>query len=315
MNHATEPLDFRVRPLAPGVTPLRHMKWSIRDEGTNIAPPVAILLHGFGQSADIWRASVRFWQDAARAPTIVAFDLPGHGRSENLTPDRYGISEVADRLAREIHILTDGPVVLIGHSIGGRLALALSEKSDISIKGVILIETAVEGIRPASRMALIDSAKAMSSTFSSTADLIAQIMRQTPLAQRHAVSEYVEHAMHATSDGAALPFDPASAALLFDENADLTWPPLMNLQVPLAVINGAYSSFLKETIIRQMDERVSTPLFKAIIPKAGHALPLERPDALGKTLANAYQFVTNDAASADAAHAKGQDGGRHGRFI
>lgn len=315
MKRATEPLDFRVRPLAPGATPLRHMKWSIRNEATKIASPVAILLHGFAQSADIWRAPVRFWQDAARAPTIFAFDLPGHGRSENLAPDSYSIAEVAGRLAREIHLLTDGPVVLIGHSVGGRLALALSEKRDISVEGVILIEVAVGGIRPASRMTLIDSAKAMSSTFSSTADLIAQIMRQTPLAERHAVSEFVEHAILSSSDGVALPFDPASAALLFDEDADLTWSLLMNLQVPLAIIGGAYSSFFKETLIREMQERLSAPLFKAIIPKAGHALPLERPDALGKALASAYQFVTNDAASTEAARVKRQDGGRHGRFV
>lgn len=129
MSSAIVPIDFKPRALGPGVLSLRRMRWpGIRDGADEIAAPAAILLHGFGHSADIWRASVAFWQNAAQAPTIIAFDLPGHGRSGTLPPDKYCVDEIADRLADEIHSSIDQPVVLIGHSVGGRVALALSKK-------------------------------------------------------------------------------------------------------------------------------------------------------------------------------------------
>ncbi|CAJ0855118.1 hypothetical protein AMST5_00803 [freshwater sediment metagenome] len=298
MSSAIVPIDFKPRALGPGVLSLRRMRWpGIRDGADEIAAPAAILLHGFGHSADIWRASVAFWQNAAQAPTIIAFDLPGHGRSGTLPPDKYCVDEIADRLADEIHSSIDQPVVLIGHSVGGRVALALSEKSCIRVDGVILVETSVGSVPASSRAAIVEAAKAMSSTFSSKADLIEQIMRQAPLAERQVVSEYVDYALATTADGLALPLDPAGIALLFDENPDSTWSMLENLRSPLAIIRGAYSSFLREATVRQIGERVTVPLFTAAIPKAGHALPIERPDALGKALDHAFRFVTDHAAS------------------
>jgi pimeloyl-ACP methyl ester carboxylesterase len=298
MNNAIVPIDSKPSALGPGVIALRRMRWQgIREGAGETATPVAILLHGFGHSADIWRASVAFWQNAAQAPTIIAFDLPGHGRSGTLPPDKYCVDEIADRLFREIHSFINQPVVLIGHSVGGRVALALSQKSGIRVDGVILVETGVGGVPGSSRTAIVEAAKAMSSTYSSKADLIEQIMNRTPLAERHVVSEYVGHALATTPHGLALPLDPAGAALLFDENPNSTWSMLENLRSPLAVIRGAYSSFLREATVRQIGERVKVPLFAAVIPKAGHALPIERPDALGKALDHAYQFVTDHAAS------------------
>jgi pimeloyl-ACP methyl ester carboxylesterase len=298
MNSAIVPIESKPRAVGPGATSLRRMQWpGIREGASEAANPVAILLHGFGHSADIWRASVAFWRNAAQTPTILAFDLPGHGRSGTLPPDRYCVDEIADRLAREIHSFVDQPVVLIGHSVGGRVALALSEKRSILIDGVILVETGVGGVPASSQAAIVEAAKAMSSTFSSKAELIEQIMRQTPLAERHVVSDYVDHALATTAHGLSLPLDPAGIALLFDENPESTWSMLENLRNPLAVIRGAYSSFLREATVRQIRERVTVPLLTAVIPKAGHALPIERPDSLGKALDHAYQFVTDHAAS------------------
>lgn len=275
------------------------------------ASPAAILLHGFGHSADVWRATVRFWRTAPKAPATFAFDLPGHGRSRALPSSAYRIAEVARTLEGEIRALTDESVVLIGHSIGGRVALALSQSSRIRVDGLVLVETGVSVSPPSSRKAIIEAASISTSSFANRTEPIEAVMKKVPMADRSAVSEYVEHALQPTASGLRMALDPAAVELLFDENPNSIWSSLENLRIPLAVIRGEYSSFLRESTIQQMRERVSVPLSAAVIAKAGHSLPLERPDALGQMLDHAYHFVTS-AASTGAACVNGQKGRCHG---
>jgi|GEM_PF-6431918 len=296
---------------APETPALRCIRWPLLP-GAH-ASPTAILLHGFGHSADVWRATVRFWRTAPKAPAIIAFDLPGHGRSKALPSSDYRIAEIAQTLESEIRALTDESVVLIGHSIGGRIALALSQSSRIRVVGLVLVETGISVSAPSSRKAIIEAASITASSFASRTEPIEAVMKRVPMADRSAVIEYVEHALQPTADGFRLGLDPEAVGLLFDENRDSIWSILENLRIPLAVIRGEYSSFLKESTLRQMRERVSAPLSVAVIPKAGHSLPIERPNALGQMLDHAYHFVTN-ATSTDDACVNGQKGRCHGQF-
>ena len=75
-----------------------------------------------GSSAD--------WQDVVAAIGDRAFcitpDLPGHGASLGLTPDAYTMEETARSVVRALDELEVERPVIVGYSMGGRLALYLA---------------------------------------------------------------------------------------------------------------------------------------------------------------------------------------------
>lgn len=75
-----------------------------------------MLLHGLGATGEVWREVVPRWPGSWIVP-----DLPGHGRSDPLT--RYSFGALAAAVAPAI---PDGPVAVLGHSLGGVVALALA---------------------------------------------------------------------------------------------------------------------------------------------------------------------------------------------
>jgi pimeloyl-ACP methyl ester carboxylesterase len=81
--------------------------------------PVLLLLHGLGATADVWAG----WRPmlADRWPgRWLAPDLPGHGGSTPLPEYTF------DGLAAAVHPLVEPGTVVLGHSLGGVVALALA---------------------------------------------------------------------------------------------------------------------------------------------------------------------------------------------
>ncbi|MBK7434166.1 MAG: alpha/beta hydrolase [Chitinophagaceae bacterium] len=91
-----------------------------------------LLIHGFGEDGSVWDHQVEFLKEHYR---LIIPDLPGSGRSE-LIPDMSieGMAEMIKNLMNHVaaEILPTGGdlegAVLLGHSMGGYIALALVEK-------------------------------------------------------------------------------------------------------------------------------------------------------------------------------------------
>lgn len=100
------------------------------------SPPTLLLLHGFtGSSAD-WKPFIPMWGEKYR---LLMVDIIGHGKSDAPTdPARYTMDHaVADLIGILDHYRVDRCVVL-GYSMGGRLALALTVRHPERIRGLIL---------------------------------------------------------------------------------------------------------------------------------------------------------------------------------
>lgn len=84
-----------------------------------------VLLHGLGATASVWRpmtaCAARHWNGS-----WAAIDLPGHGRST--ANGRYALTDMAGRVAEAIDKrgLAEKPLIILGHSLGGVIALALA---------------------------------------------------------------------------------------------------------------------------------------------------------------------------------------------
>jgi pimeloyl-ACP methyl ester carboxylesterase len=83
--------------------------------------PILLLLHGLGATGEVWHDLLeRHWPAEVIVP-----DLPGHGRSPRLP--EYTFSSMAAAVAA---VVPEGRrVVVLGHSLGGVLALTLADGS------------------------------------------------------------------------------------------------------------------------------------------------------------------------------------------
>jgi pimeloyl-ACP methyl ester carboxylesterase len=92
-------------------------------------PPV-ILLHGFCETHTIWEGMLLALSDRYR---VFAPDLPGFGRSE-LLPSGFSLDDVADHVANFLESVGVKGGCVIGHSLGGYVTLALTERHPHLVK-------------------------------------------------------------------------------------------------------------------------------------------------------------------------------------
>jgi 2-succinyl-6-hydroxy-2,4-cyclohexadiene-1-carboxylate synthase len=96
-------------------------------------PPI-VLLHGFTQTGRLWGP---FGELLHADYALVALDLPGHAASDAVRSD---LPTTADLVAEAVHTtLGDEPCVLLGYSLGARVALHALLGTDMPVRRAILI--------------------------------------------------------------------------------------------------------------------------------------------------------------------------------
>lgn len=97
-----------------------RLRYAARGEG----PPV-VLVHGNGTLIEDWIVSGVF-DDLAGSHRVIAFDRPGFGCSDRPRDRSWSPQEQADLLARALVALGIGPAIVVGHSIGTQIVMALA---------------------------------------------------------------------------------------------------------------------------------------------------------------------------------------------
>ncbi len=124
--------DTAVHYLHTGPTTLPDVRPPL-DRGT-----LVVLVHAAGSNAGIWR---RQCDGLAGAHSVVAPDLPGHGRSSGLE-GLARIEAYADVVERFVGVVCRRPCVLVGRSMGGAIAMVLAARRPAWLAGVVLACTA-----------------------------------------------------------------------------------------------------------------------------------------------------------------------------
>ncbi len=104
-------------------------------ENYNEARPSLVFLHYFGGSSCAWTEVV---EKLATDYHCVAPDLRGFGASDAL-PENCAVKDYADDVADLISTLTLENYVLIGHSMGGKIALAFAARRPENLRSLILL--------------------------------------------------------------------------------------------------------------------------------------------------------------------------------
>jgi pimeloyl-ACP methyl ester carboxylesterase len=100
---------------------------------------VVLLVHGLGGSHLNWLSVA---PRLAERHHVYALDLPGFGRSP-VAGRRSSIAANIDVLSRVIARLSDGPIVLIGNSMGGLLSIGVAAMHPEMVRGLVLVDPAV----------------------------------------------------------------------------------------------------------------------------------------------------------------------------
>ena len=93
--------------------------------------PCLVLLHGFLENQNIWN---HYAAQLSKQLKVVTLDLPGHGQSDNVA-EVHSMELMADIVKELLDALQIKENVIIGHSMGGYVALAFAEKYAQQTKG------------------------------------------------------------------------------------------------------------------------------------------------------------------------------------
>lgn len=104
------------------------------DEGTG-SPPL-LFVHGYSCDSHDWSWQIPYFAARHR---VIAVDIRGHGRSS--VPDRgYDHDDFSSDLAALIERLGCGPVVAVGHSLGGVIVSSLAVEHPELVQAVVSVD-------------------------------------------------------------------------------------------------------------------------------------------------------------------------------
>ena len=101
--------------------------------------PTIVLVHGLGSRAEHWLPVAR---KLAHDYRVVLVELPGHGSSD--MPEPFSLERATQSLVQALEAESRGPVILVGHSVGGLVAVSAALAQPQRVRGLVLVETLLE---------------------------------------------------------------------------------------------------------------------------------------------------------------------------
>ncbi|HZY69580.1 MAG TPA: alpha/beta hydrolase [Thermoplasmata archaeon] len=246
--------------------------WPVRELGKGV--PV-VFLHGYPLDHRIWEPQLKRLSGGHR---IVLLDLPGYGLARDwMVPDTLA------GFAESVHsTLTRGlsePVVLVGHSFGGYVALELYRNHPELFEGLVLVDTRSEPDTPEAREKRLATVRRLENTGQGldVGESVRALVAPTTWETKGPILESIRGIVRSVST----PTIVGSLRAIADR-PDLT-PVLSSIRVPTLVIWGENDRLIPPTQSRSMVSQI--PYGRGVgIPGAGHLPSVEAPEAFASAL-------------------------------
>jgi len=250
---------------------------------------IALLIHGWSSSSYalnplLGLLSQRF--------SCIAVDLPGYGKSPRFQ-ERTTIPMYVELLADLLEDISDGPVVLVGHSMGGMISLSLAELYPVLVERMVLLSPTITGrlstsinlfISPITLLERFGLGSFIVSTFEKlVVGITDRLMRPVSFSERTGITEQEYSRLRAD---ARRPGQGRVRAECFFamRNNDLSGT-FANLEVPSLVIWGAEDNTVPLRDASVLADEWPTADLR-IFPKAGHWPHFETPDTTRRQVAS-----------------------------
>jgi len=232
-----------------------------------------LFVHGFPLNGDAWSRQL----DAFKATNrVLTPDLPGFGAS-GPGADPASMGRYAEDLFTLCQHVETGPVVLVGHSMGGYIALAFARAYPLFLRGLVLVSTRAGADQPNVATARRESAALVrNGGFEVVAKgLIPKMLATTPSSE--GLAEAVLDIMWTSS-----PSGVAGALLALADRPDQR-SHLDELRMPTLVMTGADDTLIPPSESAELARGIPRAEL-IVIPGAGHLVAYEQPTAFNDGL-------------------------------
>jgi pimeloyl-ACP methyl ester carboxylesterase len=265
---------------------LRVLEWS--REGVPL-----LLLHGFGNEAHIWDD---FAPVVAPHYRTMALDHRGHGDSGWDAGGRYDLDSLVHDVEAVTAALDIERLVVIGHSLGGRVASLFAARNLDRMAGLVIVDIGPEiDMRGALRIRM-DVGANVTPRFASVAEYERALSIAYPAGQPAAIGRMALHGLRKCDDGFfELKMDPALRGAMSqrgDEELDSSdsmspqaqWDALARISCPTLIVRGAASDILSADTADKMVDEVLADGRLAVVPRAGHSVMTDNPEGFAAAL-------------------------------
>lgn len=244
--------------------------------------PVLVLLHDMLSSSLEWDDVVT---PLAQSYRVVTIDLPGHGESEKLPPERfkYGFDAFADAIVDVIATLGTARVHVCGRALGALVAITLAAKYPAIVDRLVLLAPGVYQVRHpwTARAAAWPVVGNVFYRQIFGRALFARYFREQ-LADRSRVNTARIDALFETFDEPASR-QAAHATLLALNDTRSVVARLARVSAPTLVIAGRQDPFVSLADGRKLARELGRARFEVL--ECGHSAAEEVPDMLVATMA------------------------------
>jgi pimeloyl-ACP methyl ester carboxylesterase len=274
-----------------GDLPIHVLEWS--EEGVPL-----VLLHGFGNDAHIYDD---FAPHVAPYYRTLAVDLRGHGDSGHDAERRYDYEFHVRDLERVTAALGIGRFVLLGHSLGGRIAALFAGTHPERMAGLILVDSGPDlDARGVMRIRL-DTEKAVApdgaaARIPSLTEYERMLSIAYPAARPEAIARMARHGLRRRADGSlerktdpafhdgARRMSPAEAADRERATTRMLWEALGRVPCPTLVVRGAASDILSPDVADRMADEVLPQGRLAVVARASHSVMTDNPEGFAEAV-------------------------------
>ncbi len=258
--------------------PARELRLNVVQTGPQNATAV-LLIHPVGYDLTYWDRQIDALRDTYN---VIAYDLPGHGRSEGL-PEDITFEQHVSSAASLIRAHANDPIHLVGISAGGMIAQALVLAHPELIRSLTLIGTAPTFSEPARDAMRTRSAALLEGGMSVVlaASLDRWFTPETRARRPHLIDRVTK---------TILADDPAIHAAMWRMIADFeVLNRLGEIRCPTLVLVGEHDPSTPPAVAALLAERIAFARL-VVLPKTSHIAMIESPDAVNVEL---LDFLSN----------------------
>ncbi len=259
-----------------------------------------LLLHGFGNESHIWDD---FAPAVAPHYHTLAMDHRGHGDSDWDPKARYAHEHMVADVEAVTAALGIDRLVVIGHSLGGRIATLFADRNPERMAGLVLVDIGPDlDLRGVTRIRLEVESK-QRPVFGSVEEYSRVLSLAYPAGRPDAVMRMAVHGLRLRDDGRyVLKMDPllrgggpSEEPELAEEReramSETLWKALARISCPTLVVRGAASDVLSPDIADKMVDETLARGRLAIVPQAGHSVMTDNPDGFREAVTD---FILSD---------------------
>jgi pimeloyl-ACP methyl ester carboxylesterase len=261
----------------PADIPL-HVERSGRAPGAGVE--TFLLLHGYGASTFMWR---HWTPRLGRRGHVVAVDLKGFGRAPRPDDDRYAPGHQAELVLRLVARDDLRNLTLLGHSLGGGVALlaalSLQDEGSGRLRRLVLVAGAAydQRLPPFARLAAYPRASALAFRAVGARRVVRAVLRSVVHDQARVDAEQVRGYADPLSSPAAVRALVAAARQIRPGDLDRLTARYPDLAVPTLLLWGGQDRVVPLWVGQRLERELPDARLH-VFDRCGHLVAEELPD-------------------------------------